>query len=74
MKLNKYEVWSEGYVITGNSSGAIYHGIFDGESFKDACDNWALTLEDVSYYNGITLSYWGCRLFDNEDDARKSFG
>lgn len=75
---NVYSLWSEGYSATGGSATAQFEGIFEGTSFNDACDNWAKTLEQPEYYRPGTdksrPSYWGCRIFDNETDARKSFG
>lgn len=76
----EYEIWSEGYLCTGMEgvpAKADFHGRFEGETFQDACDKWAETLKDEysrSCYDRDRLVYWGCKLFDNEDDARKSFG
>jgi hypothetical protein len=67
----KYQIWSEGYQATGESSGAYKHGELEANNFKEACDNF---FNDDKYYNSDKLTYWGCRLFDNEVDARKSFG
>lgn len=78
--VKKYSLWREGYAATGQSSTATYLGEFEGSSFNDACDNWAKTLDEESlkYYKPGTderrPSYWACRIFDNEMDARKSFG
>lgn len=76
--VKKYSLWQEGYSVTGQSSTAIYLGEFEGTSFYDACDNWAKTLKEPKYYKTGTHksrpSYWACRIFDNEIDARKSFG
>lgn len=33
--------------------------------------SWA---KDLLYYDREKLTYWACRLFDNETDARKSYG
>lgn len=72
--MKNYEIWSEGYAITGNRSDAQYHGIFSGETFEEACLAWAKTVSQPELYDVQNNSYWGCRLFDNEFDARKSFG
>jgi hypothetical protein len=71
---DEFEVWSEGYAITGNSSGATFEGKFKGATFRDACAEWAKTVEEPHLYNAKDNTYWGCRLFDNETDARRSFG
>ena len=67
----KFKIWMEGYECTGNRSTASFKGEYEAETFKDACD---LAFKDDKYYDGKKLSYWGCRLYDNEIDARKTFG
>lgn len=42
----------------------------EAETFREACDK---VCSDPNY-NAEHLTVWGCRLFDNEADARKSFG
>lgn len=71
-----FSLWSEGYAATGSSSTADFLGNFEADSFAEACDKWAKTLEQPEYYkrNGDNAYYWGCRIFDNEADARRSFG
>ena len=66
-----YQVWQEGYCITGGSSPATYCGSAMAESFQAACDK---VLKHNTLYNPKSRSVWGCRLFDNEGDARRSFG
>lgn len=71
----EYEIWSEGYEATIDRSGAIYHGSSDGSDFEDACIRFAETHPEFDkYFNKEKLTCWGCRLFDNEIDARKYFG
>lgn len=67
----KYYIWSEGYVCTGCSGGATYFGCEEANTFQEACDRH---FADDKFYDSSSLTYWGCRLFDNEDDARESFG
>lgn len=71
-----WEIWSEGYIVSGDSSEATYHGNYEGETFKEAVETWIKTLSPNSapVVDLENLSFWGCRLFDNERDARKSFG
>lgn len=70
-----YEIWSEGYIATGEHGTATFHGRFEGETFKDAVVNWTKKYSDAQQYVSLeNMTYWGCRLFDNESDARKSFG
>lgn len=66
-----YDVWMEGFVCTGESSKAHFVGSVKAETFKKACDK--LFNNDI-LYDPINLTHWGCRLYDNEADARKSFG
>lgn len=67
----RFEIWSEGYVVTGNSAGAHLHGTADGATFQEAC---ATLLGGDPYFSSIHGTYYGYRLFDNEADARKEFG
>ena len=71
-----FEVWSEGYIVNGGRDGAKLWDIVEAESFEKACDIIFIPL-DVKYpgyYKKDPLSFWGCQLFDNEVDARRSFG
>jgi hypothetical protein len=39
--------------------------------------NWRASVKrpwDDGNFNPEALTYWGCKLFDNEADARKGFG
>jgi hypothetical protein len=78
--MKEWEIWSEGYLATGMEGipeTAQLMGKFVANSFKEACDKWAATLTDPyskSCYDGERLMFWACGLFDNEADARKSFG
>lgn len=69
----KYSIWEEGYAITGNEARASFVGEADGESFLDACKNW-FTAHPNASYDPKRNAVWGCCLYDNEVDARKSFG
>ncbi len=71
----KFEIWSEGYRATGNSGVATFLGYGEGIDFKCACDDLAKSdLKFKQYYDPLKLTYWGCRLFSNSQDARKFFG
>lgn len=77
--MKEFEIWMEGYAMNGQMSVASFIGKAKGETFNDACRNFKyekgekLNL-DKHYEHQKHLSIWGCRLFDNEADARKSFG
>lgn len=75
--MNKWQVWTEGYMATGESGKAIFHGEFDGETFRDAVKAYRDTITDpysIKCVDLENLTFWACRFFDNEADARKSFG
>ncbi len=70
-----WQIWSEGYAVTGQAGKAHLHGETEAETFNDAC----LTLAKrdgkfAKYFDPQRMTFWGCRLFDNEAEARKSFG
>lgn len=73
-----FNLWMEGYIAQGTSSKARFLGSFDADSFENACDKWADTIDgnEKQYYkrNGNVASFWGCRIYDKEQDAKKSFG
>lgn len=70
----QYEVWVEGYNCTGQSSKAQYLGKYTASSFVDACREACMCkCFPFELRDGIPIS-WGCRMFDNEADARKTFG
>ena len=69
--MKHYSVWMEGYSVTGNFATARYVGSSTAISFEKACFNLLKKDDDFDMGN---LSVWGCRLFDNEADARASFG
>ena len=79
--MRTFAIWSEGYRATGEHGDATLHGYAKGETFEEACRNLAAKDKDFAqsfrerqdcgrWYG----SFWGCRLFDNEEDARKVFG
>jgi len=70
--MKEYEIWSEGYQATGDSSGACFHGKVLATSFKEACIKH-FGINNI-YFDEDRLSFWGCKLFDNEIEARKNFG
>lgn len=72
-----WTLWTEGYQATGDRSGAICHGSWEAETFQEAIQKFKDSVKDDHSRNLINVerqSFWGCRFFDNESDARRSFG
>ena len=71
MKL--WSIWQEGYVTMEHSEGAKFINTVEAETFKEACIK---QFDNDPYFrtDNLTPTWWGCRLFDNEIDARKVFG
>jgi hypothetical protein len=79
MDEKEYDVWMEGYSATGERDVAKFMGSYNAKSFAHACHIcmclYYLKIGQERWdYDPKTLSYWGMRLFENEVDARKSFG
>lgn len=88
--LTRFEVWAEGWSATGGSSPAHLVATVNAQTFREACyiamceqylSGIAERRKDDQYYNPDRFDYnfsnltiWGCRLFDNQADASKSFG
>lgn len=73
------EVWSEGYMATGEHGVATLLGIYRADNFAEAVERHLQSHPESrkDYHYSIlknSHSIWGCRLFDNETDARKSCG
>lgn len=69
------QIWSEGFVATGESGPAFCHGEAPGSSLQEACDKLAERDPKFrAHYDRQRMTFWGCRLFDNEADARRSYG
>lgn len=73
----KYKLWSEGYATTGDHQRATYQGEYEGETLMEAYLALVKQIygDDIPDYVRLNEPViWGCRIFDNEQDARKSFG
>lgn len=70
-----WSIWVEGWRSSDGEAPARLVAVMAGPSFQEACDAFAEADGDWKrYYDRDRLTYWGCRLFDNEADARKAFG
>jgi hypothetical protein len=87
MKL--YEIWMEGYSATGEYGTASKIGTGTGNTFDEAVLDYMKKNPDHGIKRNTRERYisdkayeerrsnwniWACSLFDNEKDARKSFG
>lgn len=79
--MKKYQVWLEGFSATGNNETAKKltrkneETTWEADTFQEACEKALRTLKwEMKYYNNDRNTYWSCRFFDNETDARKNFG
>lgn len=73
--IKTFAIWSEGYAINGERGEATLHGFSNAETFEEACVIFGLLHPEFEiYFDPERMSYWGCKLFDNEMDARKRFG
>ena len=84
----KIEIWMEGYRATGESATATRLGIYEADDFDGAMRQYmdenlhTVTVKKIPKNiksirdDSFTKQYsiWACRIFDNEADARKSFG
>lgn len=72
--MKEYEVWVEGYCCTGESSGAEFLGKYKAPNFIEACREACICKGVPFEVRDDKPISWGCGMFDNEADARKSTG
>lgn len=74
--MKSYQIWMEGFNVTGDGSSASFLGEFQSDTFLKAVDQAVKEhcLEHVYKIDNGHPYIWGCRVFDNEKDARKNFG
>lgn len=69
-------LWMEGFHVMEGSAQAQYCGCYQADTLEEAVKLWVA--ENPRERTGLTnlnsLTYWGCRFFDNEKDARATFG
>ena len=72
IETKRYDIWMEGCSATGEAAPAtLYAWDILATSFDEACD---IAGKADKNYSPNTKTSWGCKLFDNEADARKNFG
>lgn len=80
--MKKIQVWVEGYCATGEQQNAQLVGEVEAIDLEDAIQQlYKLRYPDESRRKQYLRKRedghwveWGCRIYDNEADARKSFG
>ena len=76
--MKQFNIWMEGYRATGESDVARIIGSFWADDFDDAVKQYAemypRSKVDFDRFGKGRHAIWACELFDNEADARKSFG
>lgn len=68
-------LWSEGCAATLGPPVRFW-GVYQGYTLRDAVQRAydEASQIDQRLFDMEKLTYWGCRFFDNEADARKAFG
>jgi len=87
--MKEFDIWMEGYRATEQYSPAQKIGEGVGETFDDAVRDYMsknenhhievnsperYVSEDAYENRRSNWNIWACSLFDNEEDARKSYG
>lgn len=70
-----WQVWAEGYRTNGEAAGAKLLGEAESVTFGEA----VLAViegnpELAKHFDPERVTYWGCRIFHREQDARRAFG
>lgn len=70
-----FEVWVEGYMATCEHGFAKKVGKVYAESFVAAClQLWTPDWGELSYDSTGRPTFWNCRLYETEAEARVSYG
>lgn len=75
-ELQTFNIFIEGYAITGQNGTAKFIGAASGFTFEQACEAFSRT-PTASGYGSFSKSppaFWGCRLFNTLQEAQQSFG
>ena len=73
--MRTFEIWMEGYSITGCDGKHILLGTSKGETFRKAIINWINKNPDQkSLFHEENLTIRDCRLFPTEEKETKRFG
>lgn len=77
--MGTYSLWVEGFTATGEHGGARHLGDYEGETFEDAVRAWDRAENARNTWGHLVIDdegcrVWGCQIFDNREDAQRSFG
>lgn len=74
--MTTFEVWAEGYAVTGEHGPAQLIGTAEAPTFAEACQAVMADKEERLWgrFDPERLTLWGCRLFRTATEARRSFG
>ena len=72
--MERFNIWVEGYAATGEHGTASLLGSYEAETWDGAVKKYMAENPGRIVVDSRGYTDWGCRLFDNESDARKSFG
>ena len=68
------EIWIEGFDTSGQHADATKLGEYERASFEEAIHAYELEHKIRIDRKDDNYFIWGCKLFTNELEARKSFG
>jgi len=76
--MKEWDIYEEGYFITGNQCGARFIGVGYGNTFLSACKEFIkrtgrgyIEKDDTGKY---FAAEWGCRWYPTLEEAQRSFG
>jgi len=76
-----FNLWVEGYGANEGIFPAQFLGAYEADTFAQAIGKWNAEKNANGEYGHLTHNLtndtwaaWGCRIFDNEQDARKNYG
>jgi len=74
-KLKRHEVWIEGYKNGDVHQTAVKYATIHARNFTGALRTLADMDETFArHFNSSDNTFWHCRIFDNEKDARVRYG
>lgn len=74
--LRDIDLWIGLPIYTGdNSNAALYLGTYKARNLPDAVQQWVAEnpQKRECYVDILHLTYWHCKFYDNEADARQYF-